>query len=180
MRNTVVVYASNYGATERYAEWIAADLSADIFERKQIKLAQLMDYDTIIYGGGLYAGGISGVSLLVKNFEALKDKNIIVFTCGLADPTDEENIKGIHKGIDKVFSPSIKENITFFHLRGAIDYSKLNFVHKSMMAMLVKSIGKKEESSLSEEEKQILETYGKQVDFIERINIDPLISFIKG
>ena len=68
---TVVLFQSKYGATKKYAQWIAEELSCDIFERKNINANALEAYDTIVYGGGLYAGGVSGIDLLVKNFPKL-------------------------------------------------------------------------------------------------------------
>ena len=35
-----------------------------------------MDYDTIIFCGGIYASGIAGLSFLKKNTNQLKDKEI--------------------------------------------------------------------------------------------------------
>ena len=71
--NAIVVYKTKYGSTKTYAEWIAEELSADIRDAKTVKADDLLKYDTIIYGGGLYAEGINGVSLITKNYEKLKD-----------------------------------------------------------------------------------------------------------
>lgn len=175
---TVVVYQSKYGSTKKYAEWIAEGLGADILENKSIKVDSLDKYSTIIYGGGLYAGGISGVSLITDNFAKLENKKLVVFTCGLADPENEENVRGIHKSIDKVFSKEMKEKVKFFHLRGGIDYSKLTIVHKLMMGMLKKMISKKKPEELTEENKQMLDTYGEKVDFTDKNSIKPIIAYI--
>jgi hypothetical protein len=43
---------------------------------------QLQDFDVVIYGGGLYAGGIIGSKLVTKN----PCKSLVLFTVGLADP----------------------------------------------------------------------------------------------
>lgn len=60
MNKTAVVFKSKYGSTKKYAQWIAEELSCDIFERKNVKSDDLEAYDTVIYGGGLYAGGVKG------------------------------------------------------------------------------------------------------------------------
>lgn len=49
----------------------------------------LATYDTVIYGGGLYASGINGVKLITKNLDKLKNKKVIVFATG-ATPTRQE------------------------------------------------------------------------------------------
>ena len=58
---TIVVYRSKYGSTKAYAEWISEALGCEMIEFKEAKIEQLMKYDTIIYGGGLYAEMINGV-----------------------------------------------------------------------------------------------------------------------
>ncbi|WP_315081726.1 flavodoxin domain-containing protein [uncultured Clostridium sp.] len=180
MNKTVVVYQSKYGSTKKYAEWISEELSCDLFERKDVTPNQLEYYETIIYGGGLYAGGVSGIKLITKSFKQLKNKNIIIFTCGLADPKDRINVKGIREGLNKVLSEEMKKVIKIFHLRGAIDYSKLGIVHKSMMSMLYKMTLKKKYESLREEEKEMIDTYGKVVNFIDKDTIKPIVLYVKN
>lgn len=177
---TVVIYESKYGTTKKYAEWIADALSCDLFERKSITPAKLLSYDTIIYGGGLYAGGVSGIGLLKKNFSKISNKNLILFTCGLADPADPDNVRHIMEGLTRVLTKEMLEKIKIFHLRGGIDYSKLNFIHKSMMAMLYNTMKKKDYDSLRNEDKEMLATYGKVVDFTDENAIIPIIQYVKA
>ena len=72
--NAIVIYKSKYGSTRTYAEWIAEDLGCKAVDAKGVKADDLLQYDTIIYGGGLYAEVINGITLLTKNLEKLKDK----------------------------------------------------------------------------------------------------------
>ena len=81
--NTIVVYKSKYGSTKTYAEWIKEELNCDIADAKSVSIDDLLKYDNIIYGGGLYAEIINGVHLLTKNFDKLKDKKIAIFTTGI-------------------------------------------------------------------------------------------------
>ena len=69
MNKTVVIYRSVYGYTKTYAEMIAEELTCDLRESSEISPDDLLSYDTIIYGGGLYAIGINGINLLKKNYE---------------------------------------------------------------------------------------------------------------
>ena len=61
---TVVLYGSKYGSTKQYAEWIAEELNADLLDVNDANLQNIKNYDTIIYGGAVYAGGITGINLL--------------------------------------------------------------------------------------------------------------------
>lgn len=178
MNQTIVIYESKYGSTRRYAEWIAGALSCPVLEKRSVHPASLAEYDTIIYGGGLYAGGVSGISLLTKNYDSIKEKNLVLFTCGVADPKDKNNVSHIREGLSKVLTPDMMNRIQIFHLRGGIDYSRLNFVHKSMMAMLHKVMVSKDPSELTEEDRMMLDTYGKKVDFCDQNSIDPLVRYV--
>ena len=175
MKRIVVIYESRYGSTRRYAEWIAEALSCSFYEKDIFKPEDFTNYDVVIYGGGLYAGGDSGIKLLTKNWGLLRDREVILFTCGLADPEDPDNTAHIRKSLSKVLSPEMFEHLHLFHLRGGIDYDKLSFVHKSMMAMLRKSLARKDRDSLREEDRQLLDTYGSCVDFTSKESIQPIV-----
>jgi menaquinone-dependent protoporphyrinogen IX oxidase len=177
VNKTAVIYKSKYGSTKKYAEWIASELKSILFECSQIKPEDLLQYDTIIFGGGLYASGINGISLITKNFQTIKNKNIIVFTVGLAATEDKEIFKPI---IEKNCTQELRNKIKFFHLRGGIDYKKLNFIHKPMMAMLKTMVSKKKPEEMTDEDRMMLDTYGEKVDFTDKNTIEPLISYIKN
>ena len=91
MSDIAIIYSSHYGFTEAYAHWLAEDLSADLLEAGKVRREDLEKYGTIIYGGGLYAGGVGVLPLLTKNFSLLKDKALYLFTVGAADVADPGN-----------------------------------------------------------------------------------------
>lgn len=176
MNNKIaVIYKSKYGSTKKYAQWITDEVKGNLFDVSEIKVEMLKEYDTIVYGGGLYASGISGISLITKNFDIIKDKKIIVYTVGLASTDKKEVFAPI---IEKNFPKEIIDNIKFFHFRGGIDYKKLSLVHKAMMAMLKKVVSKKPEDKLTDDDKELLATYGDKVDFTDRSAIVPLVNYI--
>ncbi len=177
---TLVLYKSKYGATKQYAMWIAESLNADIFEESELKKIDFNIYDKFVYGGGLYAGGINGIDSIVKNFDKIRDKKIIIFTVGLADTKNQDNINSIKNSINKALPSELIEKAQFFHLRGEMDYSKLGTIHKGMMAMMKKVVSKKAQDKLTQEDREMLETYGKQVSFVSRENIDEIIDALKG
>lgn len=177
MTKTVILYKSRYGSTKKYAQWIAEETDGDLFESSEVNINELTKYDTIIYGGGLYASGIAGVSTITKNYDVLKDKKIVVFTVGLASTDNEEIFIPI---IEKNFPKAMQANIKFFHFRGGIDYDKLGFIHKSMMTMLKIVISKKSSEELSDDDRELLDTYGGKVDFTDKSAIEPLLSYLRG
>jgi menaquinone-dependent protoporphyrinogen IX oxidase len=178
-KKTLVIYFSKYGTTKRYAEWVAADLHADIYSVRKIKASRLRDYDTIIWGSALHAGNIKGARMLVRNFDALKDKKLVFYTCGLADYALSENIAAIAKRIEQIIPDRIREHMKFFHLRGGIDYKTLSAIDKFLMGMLRKSIMKKAPSALSRENREFLATYGQKVDFTDKSTIKELVAYCR-
>lgn len=178
--NTAVIYKSHYGSTETYAKWLAEDLNADLLQADRVKPADLQRYQTIIYGGGLYAGSVNGIKLLTDNFECLKDKALYLFTVGAADVSDPENTKAIHGALAKKLPPALLERLHIYHLRGGMRYSQMSFIHRMMMKMMVKMLRKKPERELRAEDKLMLETYGQDVDFTDRVTIVPLVMDIRA
>jgi menaquinone-dependent protoporphyrinogen IX oxidase len=171
MKKIAVIYKSVYGTTKRYAQWIAEELNASLFEASSIKPAQLMDYDLVIYGGGLYAGGISGVKLVTKN----TCKSLVLFTVGLATPetTDYSDI------LTKNFTVEYLAKIKIFHLHGGMDYGKLGMVHKLMMAFKRKEVEKMPIADRTSDDQALLETYSGKIDFTDRETIKPLVEYVR-
>jgi len=179
MAKVLIMYFSKYGTTKKYAQWIAEELNGDIFDIKDINQDILINYDTIILGSALYAGNIGGLNVIKNNYEKIKDKKIVIFTCGVADYSKSININAIKQRIVNELSEEITENIKIFYLRGGINYKKLNLIHKIMMWMLKNMIMKKAPEKFDDENKEFLETYGKAIDFTNKNNINDIISYCK-
>lgn len=149
----IIIYGSNYGTTQQYAE--------ELSERTGIRaicydlIKDITSFDTIIYLGGLYAGGVKGLKNITKLISKNNQSKIIIITVGLADVTDEENTKSIKKSIKMQIPVEIYDKAEIFHLRGGINYRKLNFKHKTM-----------------------IQTFNQQVDFIDFDNLNQIIDVI--
>lgn len=173
---TVVIYKSKTGFTRKYAEWIAEELSADIFDATKVDINMLTKYDTIVYGGSLYAVGIIGVKLITKNLDKLKRKKIVVFATGASTSSDEV----ISEVLNRNFTLEQQKYIKFFYLRGGLNYSKLNHFDKFLMTLMKLKIKSKKTSELSDDEIGILATYDKVVDFTDKKNIDKIKTYVNS
>ena len=175
----LVMYYSVYGTTKQYAEWIAEELNGDIFDIKDVKSEIFTDYDVIISGSGVYGGDIKGISLFLKNQESLKDKKLVIFTCGIADPDKAENVDNVNKTIAQIVPEDMYRRIKVFCLRGGVSLKKLSFLHKTGMRVLwliLKIFGVER---FGEHGKDFAEIYGKDVDFVEKKNIEPILEFCR-
>ena len=174
----IVTYSSKYGSTKKYAQWIGEALSCEVRDIKSIRPGMLQSYDVIMHGGGLYAGGVSGLKQLVKLYPEISDKKLILFTCGLADPTSPQNVTHIENGVARAVPEDMYNNMKQFHFRGGIDYSRLSLIHRAMMWMLCQTMKKKGYEHLSDDDKLMLDTYGKQIDFSDQSTIKVLVDYV--
>jgi hypothetical protein len=68
------------------AAWIAEELRAELLKAGSVSPPKLREFDCLVYGGGLYVGGILGANRVAKN----QYKNLVVVTVGLADPQNTD------------------------------------------------------------------------------------------
>lgn len=169
--NTLIVYGSQYGTTKRYAERFSEMTHLPVTSYDKVK--NLTEYDRIVYFGGLYTGGIKGLKNTVKVLP--KNTKLIVATVGLADVGDEENIRNIRKSIKKQIPENLLKNTILFHLRGGIDYQKLNFKHKTMMTLLYNKAKRLPEDQKTAEVKAMIETFDSKVDFVDYHSLNQII-----
>ena len=76
MTNTAILYKSKYGATKKYVSWLREELSCSVFPADKAVIKNLAAYDSIVLAGGIYAGGISGIRFLQKNYEQIKTQKL--------------------------------------------------------------------------------------------------------
>ena len=174
--NNIIIYGSHYGTTKKYAEELSRRTNIEVISFENVE--EINDYDNIIYLGGLYAGGVLGMSKTIKKLNNISNKKIIIATVGLSDPTDETNKNNIRNNIKSQIPKEIFEKAKIFHLRGGIDYSKLNFAHRTMMKLLYNAVKNLPGEKQTAENRAMIETYNKKVDFIDFSSLDKIINEI--
>ena len=174
--SNIIIYGSHYGTTKQYAEELSKRTNIEAISFENVK--EINDYNNIIYLGGLYAGGVLGMSKTIKKINTISNKKIIIVTVGLSDPIDEVNKKNIRDNIKRQIPKEFFEKTKIFHLRGGIDYSRLNFVHKTMMKLLYNAVKNLPEEKQTAEDKAMIETYNKKVSFVDFSSLDEIINEI--
>lgn len=173
-KKIVVVYNSKSGFTQKYAKWITEAVQADLLVGKNAKVQDLMPYDIIIFGGGLYAGGINGLKLITNHYSQLKEKKIIVFCLGVTPVRDKivEEVK------NKNLTAEQRDHIQFFMLRGGFNYDKLAFFDKMLMSIL--KVKLKRKKTLSADERGMLNSFNQPLDFTNQKHISPIVAYINA
>lgn len=173
--STIVVYKSKYGSTKAYAEWIGEALGCETVEMKKVKPADLEKYDRIVYGGGLYAEMIAGITLITKNLDRLKDKKIAVFSTGITPLDCREYYDG--EVLQKNFKNGVPENVKIFNFMGKMITEEMNFADRTAIKMLKKVMSGRENPT--EMEKLLIELCDTSGDFTDKDAIWELVDYIK-
>ncbi len=173
MNHILVLYRSKTGYTRRYAEWIGEDLNCDVLEMKRVKVEQLKEYDTIIFGGYVHAGSIVGANYIMKHWKALKDKNIFMFTVGIR----EGNVHKVEQLWKRQFTTEQLDRMKMFYLRGGFDLKKLG-MWDILLIKLFKFILSSQKEPFPET-KDIMEMFDVPVDFAKKENLEIMMKSIK-
>ena len=172
----IILFGTTYGSSKLYAEELSK--RTGIEAKSYDEVSSIDDYDTVVYIGSLYAGGVQGMKKTFSKLTDVGEKKIIIATVGLADPTDSENINNIRNSIKKQLSDELYNHATIFHLRGAIDYAKLGFKHKTMMSLLYNKAKNLPEEKKTAEVRAMIETYNKEVSFIDYESLTQIVELV--
>ena len=160
---TIITYGSQYGSAEHYARKFAECTVFPVLPHREVK--NLSGYARVIHFGALYAGGVLGLRQIASLLSPKAE--LVIVTVGLADVQDAENIQNIRNSIRRQIPEDVLQRTRIFHLRGAIDYDRLNLKHRTMMALLYAKVKGLPEEKRSAETQAMIETYGKQVSFVD-------------
>ena len=174
MKKGIVLYQSKYGATKKYAEWLAGKTGFDCVEHKKAEAWQVAEYETVVLGGGIYASGIAGLSFLRKNWERLREKKLAVFAVGAA-PYDEAAFAAV---CGQNLRGELAE-IPCFYCRGGWDPEKMSLVDRTLCKMLRKAVAKKDPATLEPWEKALCEAGDSACDWTDHWYLEPLVRYLR-
>ena len=168
----IILYKSKYGATKKYAEWLQETLSFDCADIREFNTKQLIDYNTVILCGGIYASGIACMPFLKKNYKLLSAKRLAILCVG-ASPYDENAFTAIKEHNLK----NEYKDIPLFYGRGMWKQSEMKFIDRTLCNMLQKVVAKKEPSTYEPWEKALLCAVGQNCDWTDKSYIKPIVDW---
>lgn len=160
----IIIYESGTGFTAQYGAWIAEELQCECVALKNAKAVCLADYDQVIFGGWMCAGKVMGYDKFLK----LNAKNVVLFAVGMAPSVPEV--------AEKIMKENGFDAERFFYFEGGYRPEKVNFIMRTMMKMLKKSIEKKAEKT--EEDLYIIKTFNG-ADNAKKEAVQPLVDFCR-
>ena len=175
--DALILYGSRYGSARRYAEALSqkSGIPALPFDRAK----ELAGLHTLVYIGGLYAGGVLGLKKALRSLRTDGDFRLLLATVGVCDPALPENRENIRASLQKQLPPALFALTRLFHLRGALDYAALSMGHRAALTLLKRSLERTPRERWSAEDREFFETYGKSVDFVDPDALLPLLKELK-
>lgn len=173
MHTGIIIYQSKYGATEKYAKWLAKATGYEYIETPKASISEIVKYEEIILCGGIYASGIAGLGFLKKNYSRLSNKRTAVFCVG-ASPFDQ-------KAFEELRAFNLKgelKNIPLFYGRGAWNEEKMSFKDRTLCRLLQKAVAKKAPNELEPWMKALMCAAGQKCDWTDKAYLTPLIEYI--
>lgn len=135
--NTLIVYATKYGATEKCARKLTERLTGNIemVNLKEVQDINLFNYDKVIVGGSIYAGKVRKEvnDFCTKYNETLKEKKLGLFICGMHEKEAETELKNS-------FSEDLLQHaLTKEFFGGEFQFEKMKFMEKFIAKMVMKA-----------------------------------------
>ena len=199
MGKVAVIYAGKYGSTKQYAQWICQETGGDLYAVSDCSAADLVDYDTVIFGGAIHAGGILGIDKLKKLYPFIADKQVLTFAVGLNTESEEARrecrelnftkqeiafkkiLRRIKGGGRKQSAREVEfSQLPCWFFRGAYDPGKVSGTDKAMMGVVKKMIAGKRPSEVTQSERELLRAIEEGADYMNRDCIRELIKAING
>ena len=168
----LVLYTTRHGATQRYAERIAEPLDALVKDAAYMSGEKAKSYDAIIVGCCVYEGRVRGLEFLQRNAQELAGKRLVVYTCGVNDPQDEQ----VRAALDAQASEALGDasaQAAVFHLRGAIRWRSLGVLEQVKMRTWMKELRAKSVRTPTEE--LLLSAEGGGIDFSDEADLAPIV-----
>ncbi len=138
-KNTLILYITEHGATERVAELIKQNLTGEVTLcnlRKQ--KPNLKDYDRVVLGGSIHAGKIQKrlQKFMQKRQGELLSKELGIFlSCMHAGETAENQFN------DSFPEPLRKHAKAASIVGGAFDFDRMNFMEKAIVKKVANVTG---------------------------------------
>lgn len=133
---TAIVYRSILGTSRVYAEWLAQDLSAEIIEMKSASAEILKNYGRVIVISGTYMGQMAITGYLKKNWDVLKDRQVVAVGVGTFPSKHNESIKSYMS-----IPEDIRSGIKYFKLPGKIFGIMADLVKRENVAPIIEYLG---------------------------------------
>lgn len=160
-----IVYTSNTGSTQKYAEMLSARLAVPAYSLKKARAA-VKPGTAVLYLGWIRAGKIMGYAEAARNYDVSA-----VCAVGMGQTgTQVREVRAKNK---------IPAQAPLFTLQGNFDIKKLHGAYKVMMQMRVKTVGKAlaKKAERTPEEDDMLEMMMRDGERVKAENLNKVLDW---
>ena len=167
MGKPLLIYESQTGFTQRYAQWIGEALDVPAIPLKQCGQAMMDSAGFVIFGGSVRGGGISGLAKVRKLLKKHPDKPLLCFAVGLR-PETERTIDLLRKN-----NSGIPGDFSLHYFRGGMDPEKLSSGDRTMLQLYRAMLRRR--NDLDAEDREMLSILRQAGDYTDKARIEPLL-----
>ena len=172
---TLVIYTSQTGFTKKYAQWLADEMRADLFDLKDAQKKEeafFTDYEAIVYAGWCMAGSVVKLKWFLGKASGWKEKRLAVICVG-GSPNDNPDVEVALKNI---LNDEQRQYIKAFYCQGGFNYEKMNGVSKLAMKIFVGALKKKKD----EKSQQMAKHMSASNDISDKKYLEPVVAYLRG
>ena len=139
MKDIAVVYATKYGHTKQYAEWLKEETGADIFAAASFTSTKALEYKAVVFAGGVYGDKILIMDWLKKNLGQVNvNKMIVAAVSWYCNDSEEAKARLITENYPEQF----KNVVPLIVINSGIDKKKTSVMDKAQLLAAQTSINK--------------------------------------
>ena len=139
MKDLAVVYATKYGHTKQYADWMKEEAGADIFAVASFTSTKALEYKAVVFAGGVYGDKILIMDWLKKNLGQVNvNKIIIAAVSWYCNDSEEAKARLIAENYPEQF----KNVVPLVVINSGIDKKKTSVMDKAQLLAAQTSINK--------------------------------------
>lgn len=140
--SSIIIYASKYGSSKKYALEFSKRENIEAISYKDIKTFE--GFDTIIYFGGVYASKVLGLKETLEKHKVNYNQNLIIVTVGLTDPIDLESMNSFYQSLKKQIPSLLFDDCKIVNLMGSLKFSDLNFILRFFLKRILNKANQKD------------------------------------
>lgn len=167
---TLVLYETEQGSTQKYAEDIAKAVGGTVLPLKKFKPKTIDDYDVLVFGGWVRGNQIMGLNKFLSYWDAMEGKDVIVFSSGLSVVSKDGREEMIQLNVLYPY------HLRYYMLRGSFDFKKLSFKNRLMMNMSLNRLASQQELSVNDQ--QLLAIKDTPITYYDQEGVNRIVTVI--
>ena len=145
---TAIVYCSQTGYTQKYADWLAEDLGCEAVPYADKTRVVLSEIDLLVFCSWFHAASIKGTKWLKGVMRDYPDLRVVVLATGATPmPIDTGETTMIEEAYRHSYPEAEYPDLPHFYCHGGFDYDRLGIPDKIAMRMFFKANAKAAETN---------------------------------